>query len=259
MLMLRQIGCALLSAFAGTLFYKKSFRQSEIPLVLHTIALAVAVRFLDLTTTSLFCFSTTYVLLDSQRREMVWTVVRTTKPSMFLTLFMLFVDVEFNLGAMMGTLLFDLHPSSTLWIRIRIGCAAVIQFVRHPLWVKTMLQEPRSHMGPVFIASLAQLAVRLPTSDARSGFMALATASAFAAGTLFRPDNSAVSGLLRESTSSQRKTFHRVLMTAAFAIFLLDCACEFSLPTVGAQAAAAVAMPQCNNSCEAVFFPTPTM
>ena len=217
--MLRQLGCAILSAFAGTLFYKKSFKQHEIPLVLHAIILAATCRFCDATTLTIVGLASAFIMMDRQRQVMTIDVIKTTKLSMFLTLLALAFDMEWNLGMQV----LQVHPRT--WIKVRIFGAAFVQFVRRPSSVKVMLQEVRSHLGPVFVISLFQLGLRSTSaSPVKAVFLLTAAAAALAAGTFFRPDNTGLSSLICDSTSSWRKTYHRALMTTACAIYMFDIA-----------------------------------
>ena len=223
-----QVMCAVLLAFAGTLFYKKSFTSKELPLVFCSIVLALTFRWI--LKDPLQSFATTVcflLLLDTAHRNELINSIKTSKKSMFFTLFFVLSDSEFQLGSNLLTTALKADISTSTWIKVRAIFAMVPQGIRKPLWLKDKLQELRSHLGPVFVISIFELAFCVENNHKTAftrGLMYFAAFCAFLAGTIFRPDNSAVSGLFQKSTEIGRKKCHRSLMMIASAVLVLDCA-----------------------------------
>ena len=198
-----QVMCAVLPAFAGTLFYKKSFTSKELQLVFCSIILALTFKIFKDPLQSLATAACFLLLLDPEHRNEMINCIRTLKKSMFFTLFFVLCDSEFQLGSHLLTTALKADISTSSWIKFRAIFAMVPQGIRKPLRLKDKLQELRSHLGPVFVISIFELAFCVENSH-KTAFtrclMHFTAFCAFLAGTVFRPDNSAVSGLFQKST-----------------------------------------------------------
>ena len=216
-----------LSAFAATVFYKRRFDWCELPIVTYSLLQAAL---LQCDNTSLRILASLALMYSGYvNRQQVLKVLDNTivaKPSMFVAMVLLVADVRH--GAVVSCAhWFGVSPlllTSHRWMCLRAGVSSVIQFLRYPRELKDSLQAVRSHLGPVFVASVAHFAWTLSTtSHATTLQIACYTAAACAltAGTVFRPDNNVLSSALTlNMTNTDRKTHHRNLMITAFVLTL---------------------------------------
>ena len=217
-----------LSAFAATVFYKRRFDRSELPIVTYSLLQAAVLQCDNTPLRGLASLALMYSgYVNRQQVLKVFDNTIVAKPSMFVAMVLLAADVRH--GAVVACAhwlgVSPLLLTSHRWMCLRAAVSSIIQFLRYPRELKDTLQAVRSHLGPVFVASVAHFAWTLSTTSHAAMTLQItsytAAACALTAGTVFRPDNNVLSSALTlNMTNTDRKTHHRNLMITAFVLTL---------------------------------------
>ena len=229
MVYLPQILSSLAYAVGATIFFKKSFKREGINIVVCFILLGVIlamIESLSVIWTAPALISTTAALCFSCYKNADW-LPRAISGNVFLSFLFAILDTRFGLATFIwakldGNLMpSDFEPS---WGIYRLVCAATVQFVRRPLWLKTSLQGTRSILGPIYVMCVTHY-VLTSTGSGTSflqvflGFLAAILANL--AGLIFRPDNSTMMELLVPNTTLlERRRYHRFSMICSFTCFI---------------------------------------
>ena len=238
--------------FAATIFYKKSFRRDEIPVVFSLVLLGVVtdiLRTLILTDSTLeagktsdefnfVCvFAATFVVINwalylcfrhlHLMRKTIWS-------SVFVAYLFAILDVRGSLAANIWASTSQLKPEqyAPSWNVYIVLVSAGIQFVRNPIWVKAQLQGMRAKFGPIYILTLTHYMIYALTVD-RSMIVVVmsvvAVVFASLAGIVLRPDNAAVLEALGITTTHpQRRWYHGRMMGISLALFVFISWLEYS-------------------------------
>ena len=219
-----------LSAFAATVFYKRRFDRSELPIVTYSLLQAAVLQCDNTPLRGLASLALMYSgYVNRQQVLKVFDNTIVAKPSMFVAMVLLAADVRH--GAVVACAhwlgVSPLLLTSHRWMCLRAAVSSIIQFLRYPRELKDTLQAVRSHLGPVFVASVAHFAWTLSTTSSNHATTLqiacyTAAACALTAGTVFRPDNNVLSSVLAlNMTNADRKTHHRNLMITAVVLTLV--------------------------------------
>lgn len=225
MIYLPQILSSLAYAAGATIFFKKSFKREGINVVTCFILLGVIltkIESISVTWTAPALISTTAALCFSCYRNADW-LPRAISVHVFMSFLFAILDIRFGLATFIwakldGNLMpSDFEPSWTIY---RLVCAAAVQFLRRPLWLKSSLQGMRSILGPIYVMCVTHYV--LTSTGSGTSFLhvllgALATILANLAGLIFRPDNSTLMELFVPNTTLlERRRYHRFSMICSF-------------------------------------------
>lgn len=237
---------------AATIFYKKSFRKDEIPVVSSLVLLGVVA---DSLRTKIFTdlsvgaghisdeFNSIYIFAGTSA-VIIWAlylsychqhlILKTIWSSVFVAYLFAILDVRGSLATNIWASTSHLKPEhfAPSWNVYRVLISAGIQFVRKPKDLKTKLQGMRAKFGPIYIMTLTHYMFYALTVD-RSMLVVLMSGMtvviASVAGIILRPDNAAVLETLGVTTTHpQRRWYHGRMMASSLFLFGVISAMEHS-------------------------------
>ena len=240
---------------AATIFYKKSFRKEEIPVVFSLVLSGVLTDIIrtqitpelsvgegeaaatDFNFKFLFAWSSLIMVI-------IWTLYlcyqhhqlfrRTIWTSVFLAYLFAILDVRGGLGTRFWASTSQRPPEhfAPTWNVYRVCISAGIQFIRNPIWLKAQLQGMRAKFGPIYILSLTYYMVAAVTVDKHPIMVLISVAAmvlASVAGIILRPDNAAVLEAMGITTTHpERRWYHGRMMGASIILLGVITYMDFS-------------------------------
>lgn len=206
-------------AAAATVFYKKTFREDKL---LSVGALSFLGLFLEkIEAYPMYCgvgiFASLCFLWYTAQNDNEWFKTA-IKKDFFIMMFLAILDARIGLLPI------------AYWKNIRIFAAAIPQFLRKPLWLKTKLQDIRSKLGPIYILYVARYVLTRGDCGPEwlRGVANIAMISSVIAGVVFRPDNPTMLDLMGYKTKpTERRFYHRNLMICSFSCCALLTIADF--------------------------------
>ena len=240
---------------AATIFYKKSFRKEEIPVVFSLVLSGVLTDIIrtqlmpdlivgegeaaatDANFKFLFAWSSLIMVI-------IWTLYlcyqhhqlfrRTIWTSVFLAYLFAVLDVRGGLGTRFWASTSQRPPEhfAPTWNVYRVLISAGIQFIRNPIWLKAQLQGMRAKFGPIYILSLIYYMLAAVTVDKNITVVLMSVAAmvlASVAGIILRPDNAAVLEAMGITTTHpERRWYHGRMMGLSLILFIAITYMEYS-------------------------------
>ena len=208
----------VLLAYSAAVFYKRSFTRDQFWIVLLCVAQALAQSSGHLLVS--LATGLCGIVICYRRRASFVESLQNSKVSFGLTMFVFLLDVHYHLGQELLLRHCQLQVTRTQWMFARTVVAGGTQFLRKPTALRVLLQDVRSHLGPIYVMSVAQLTLSANPGGGGGAVFTVLCYVAFVcsvmAGTVFRPDNPATSEIFVKTTSVQRKWYHgRLMLTSS--------------------------------------------
>ena len=237
---------------AATIFYKRSFRKQEIPVVLSLVLSGVLTDIIrmqiipdmtvgvgeaaaiDLNFKFLFGWSSVIMV-------MIWTLYLCYHHNQLFRKTIVFVAYLFAILDVRGGLVVRFWASTSqsppeafapTWNVYRVCISAGTQFIRNPIWLKVQLRKTRKKYGLLYILSLMYYMIAAVTVD-KNVFVVLMSVAAMVlasvAGIIIRPDNAVILDAVGITTThTERRWYHGRMLGVSLFLFGVITVMEFS-------------------------------